>query len=307
MGKIKIITVLIFFSLLNSFAQKQLTADAMVFDRYEQEPIAYANIGFKGKDWGGIADKDGYFKIDLLNQYIKETDTLVISSTGYYDWAIPATKLETYFNKQEIVLLTPLSKQKTAINNENNTNKKTLGGTTKNLYASVPLTKVLLFGSELASKIEVPYEKSTLEKVYFEVSENSTDSVQLRLNIYDINDGMPNKPLLTKPINHWVSMAQGKDSIDLSKDLINVDGDIVVSLQLIEVKGDSPEIELAMSNDGGAVFSRFNGQSNWVTYPAMGMAYSVEVGYRENFPDSFATKTTTKEEVKGNYQKSLKK
>ncbi|MFD2588086.1 carboxypeptidase-like regulatory domain-containing protein, partial [Croceitalea marina] len=40
---------------------------------------------------------------------------------------------------------------------------------------------------------------------------------------------------------------------------------------------------------------------------AMGMAYSVEVGYRENFPDSFATKTTTKEEVKGNYQKSLKK
>ncbi|MFD2587165.1 TonB-dependent receptor plug domain-containing protein [Croceitalea marina] len=307
MKKTTILVALVLINFFTGFAQKQIEIDAMVFDRFKQSPIAHAEIGIKGKDWGGIADKDGYFKIDLPSESLSEKDILVVSSLGYYNWAIPITKIEQYFSEREFILLTPIKTEKTVEANSNFNKKTILGGTTKNLYASVPLTKVLFNGSELASQVNIPYDEAIIEKVYFKVTKNLADSIQLRLNVYDIQNKLPNKSLLKNSITHWITKNEEDQIIDISDESVIAQGDIIVSLQLIEVKGDTPEIELAMSNDGSSVFSRFNGQSNWVTYPAMGMAYSVEVGYRENFPDSFATKTTTKEEVKGNYQKSLKK
>ncbi len=278
----KTILLIIFFfsSLFCMFAQNQLKIDAIVFDRFEQKTIPYADIGIRGKDWGAIADADGFFKIKLQNEILEKTDTLVISSIGYYDWVIPVTNLEQYFDKRAFVLLTPKEKKSTAKVEKFN-NRKILGGISKNLYAEVPLNEVLINGSELASLIKIPYDEAIIEKVFFEVSKNTTDSVQLRLNIYDVKEGLPNRPILKKAINHWVSIREGRDSINISTQNIKINGNVVVSFQLLETIGGSSDIRLAMSNNGNTVFSRYFSQSNWITYPAVGMSYALQVAYTE--------------------------
>ncbi len=275
---ITLLTAIACFVYNNSYAQEQITVGAVIYDAVTKSPIEFVNIGFNNGNQGTLTDVDGYFNIRYTDATTKPTDSLLISATGYYNFPIPLSKLKQLLEKRQILFLNPTVEADNVEENDLDSQKEyLLGYHSPNINNAASLTNLIGFGGELATVVQIPPQKTKLENFHFHINSNTTDSVRLRLNIYEMKKGEIGTNLLKKSILHLVHTETGEQIINLSKENILVDTDIAVSLELLEVFGDSLEFELATAKDRGISFTRPTSHGDWEEHPVTAMAYGVDI------------------------------
>ena len=139
----------------------------------------------------------------------------------------------------------------------------------------------MALGAELSTKIRSGKGKRQLNSLEFEVWENKSDSLLLRINIYD-NDGVVGRPktnLNTSQKNILYTLKKGSFlvNIDLTPFDIYVDGDFYVSLELLKLYGDEElALVLAASDSDEGSYRKYASQDKWHKISDTNMAYYLE-------------------------------
>ena len=190
---ISIITIIFLIAGFNSLAFSQMTLTGKIKSKGEESPIPYATIGVKGKNAGTVADAKGRFHL-YCPHFVKQTDTVVITSIGFQSLEIPvngAVGKEEFEMEVEAKELPPVSVF-TFFN--------------QHFYKTVPGEESFFrgwysykTGGEIGNIIDVPHRVYKIDKILFKV-DNKYDTCLIRLHIRKIENGWPAGELLTEDI-----------------------------------------------------------------------------------------------------------
>ena len=279
----KLVSFIVLLCCYVSFAE--IDYNGQILDAITQEPLPYVNIGIVGKSVGTVTDEEGIFYLAIDTSKFEGTDIIQISSLGYETIRIPVGQIsigEEDFPKilmqpsdiilEEVVLssdaLVPISE----FLGYRNYGERNFGYWSKNVA----------LGGELATKVNARNGKRQLNSLEFEVWENHSDSVLIRVNIYDIGGGLLDGPGTNlnksqKNILHTIPTGKNIIKIDLKPFDLYVDNDFFISLELLQVYGDEKlGLVLAASGSEGASFRKYASQSEWEFLSDLHMAYYLE-------------------------------
>ena len=271
--KVILIVALLLVSL-DAYNQKK-HYQGKTIDSISGEPLPFVNIGIVGKNIGTVSDINGDFQIELNEKFDK--DTLKISMVGYKSLAGRVSD----FKKRLLEHPTVEMKEDPVVLNEvivghKKLKKKNLG--TKPLTSSTNFRFISnKLGTELAVKINIKRQPTYIISFNALIAKNKHDSVKLRLNFYDVKDGLPGKHILKENIITVCTMKRGKLTIDLSEYNIEVDEDFFVSLEWLENLGKKG---LYFSSKlGNNTFVRYTSQGNWTKVGIVSVGFYVTAEY----------------------------
>ena len=132
-------------------------------------------------------------------------------------------------------------------------------------------------GSEIAIKIRIRDAPTYLDTFRFNISYNEGDTATFRVNIYEIEDGLPGKNVLTDNILVKINGDTGKTEIDLSKYNTIVTDDFFIGLEWVEGKRNSGIVFSAGFVNKGTYYRKAS-QGRWKKYP-MGVGFNVTAKY----------------------------
>lgn len=258
--RIKILLILLLVVTDSLFSQQ--TISGTILDADSGAPVDYVNIGVIGKAQGTVSDQDGGFNLTV--QRANPNDTIQVSRIGY-----SPLKFSLQEFKQRISVDPILSMQKefTELDEvvvdlrESKKNRIGINQVTKGLVAYWNNSKAL--GGEHASKIMVRRGPVKLEDLSFEIVKNISDSLLVRVNVYEIDKGLPGRNISRTNIMHMITKKSGRDIIDLSPYDIVVDDHFIIGLELLKVYGRQTGITIAAYSDGYRSYSRPISQDRW--------------------------------------------
>jgi hypothetical protein len=267
--------------LLSQNVSAQRDYKGLILDNKTKEPLSYVNIGIVDKGIGTVSDEDGIFHLNLDRESLLEDDIILFSSLGYQTKQIRFSDAVYAYNEYPEIFLTP---------SEIELNEVVVTDT-----QLVPITEYLGYqnngnssfgywrdnialGGELATKIRAPKGQRQLNSLEFEVWENPSDSLLVRINIYDKDGvlGQPNTNLnkSNKKIITTLKMGRGFVDIDLEPYDIYVEDDFFVSLELLKVYGDAElGLVLAASDGDHGSYRKYASQGKWEKLSDINMAY----------------------------------
>ena len=278
----KLLALVLYFFVV--IAHGQINYKGQILDAKTEQPLPYVNIGIIGKGVGTVSDEEGFFYLEIDRSRYEVTAEIQISSLGYETLDIPISQISTAGQESPKILLRPseIQLQEVVVLSD----------------ALVPITEYLGYrnygersfgywndnialGGELATRIRARRGKRQLNSLEFEVWENPSDSVLIRVNIYDTDGflGRPNTNLNTSQKNIITTLSTGREiiTVDLNPYEIYVEEGFIVSLELLKVYGDKKlSVVLAASSRAGSSFRRYASQSDWELLSDTHMAYYLE-------------------------------
>ncbi len=266
---------IIFFALLlwvNCSYAQNLTG--VVKDAATNENLPYVNIGIAHKGIGTVTNNDGNFKLGLNNN---DADSLKISMLGYLPQSFSIAELKKHVGLLT-VLLVPGKIQLNEVKISNPKLKQSiLGNTTKSKTVNAGFTTSDL-GNEIGEIIKIKKSPTYLKQFNAAINVNTEDSVKLRLNIYGVKNGLPDKNILQQ--NIFVTVKKGDDhiTIDLNPYHIAVDDNFFVSLEWIQ-KTPGHGLMFSASLLGSAIIARETSQANWEKVGLAGVGFNVLAAY----------------------------
>lgn len=267
---------------LTSFAQ--IDYNGQILDARTQEPLPYVNIGIVGKGVGTVTDEEGIFYLTIDTSRFEGTDIIQISSLGYKTVEISVGQVSSRAAEFLKILMQPsdIVLDEVILSNDalvpiteflgyRNYGEQSFGYWNKNLA----------LGGELSTKVKALKGRRQLNSLEFEVWENPSDSVLIRINMYDTNgfQGRPGTNLNTSQKNILHTLPAGRNiiTVDLNPYELYVDDDFFVSLELLQVYGDEKlGLVLTASGSEGASFRKYASQSEWEFLSDLHMAYYLE-------------------------------
>lgn len=196
----------------------------------KKELLPYANIGIKGGKLGAISGVDGKFSIAVPDSLLSET--LTFTSIGFKDKTYIINR-RVNKNDVEVILedkITSLAEVKIS-----NTKLKLykLGITGRTPMVSIPgksyqKNDVL----EQARILRLKKPAKIINANIFLLSQSKKE-VNVRLNFYAVENGVPGKRLVEKSIIRKSIIDKGWFSIDLKDEDIYLDEDFVVSFEFL--------------------------------------------------------------------------
>jgi hypothetical protein len=200
-------------------------------------PIQYANIGILGKNVGTVSNNLGRFQMELSDDFNK--DTLCISCIGYESNKYLIAKLKNSLkdiDEVKIELKPKIYQLEEIIVKPIDLETYTLGNFCEpdSPYGNSFPSKNL--GTEIGVMIKLPedVDKAYLKELRFYVGEFTYDYFTVRLNVYNIKDGLPNKNILNKQIFIDISSI-GEYILDLQRKNIVTTGDFFVCLEYFKI------------------------------------------------------------------------
>ncbi|WP_231490735.1 carboxypeptidase-like regulatory domain-containing protein [Pedobacter sp. Leaf170] len=196
----------------------------------QSEAIPYANIGIKRGKIGTVSKDDGRFNISIPDSLAN--DSLTFSSIGFKDKSYLISSLKDKNNL--IVVLDEKIISLTEIKVTNNKLKQyKLGITGRTPMLSIPTksyqkTDII----EQARLIHLKKPAKLLNANIYVISESLKD-VNIRLNFYSLENGLPGKRLIEKSIIRNAKINKGWFSIDLKDQAIYIDEDFVVAFEYL--------------------------------------------------------------------------
>ena len=262
------------------FAQNEVTVTGYIYDSETKKALSYVNIGFVEKAVGTVSDEGGYFQLTYSTVKISLDDILQISSIGYETKKLKASELYAQLGKSNKIYLKPQPYNLDEVVIGNDKRKKLIIGSSKTKENSMGywLNKEAL-GGEIATKINIKHKNSRLEDLRFQIVKNNSGSIKVRVNIYEEVNGMPSKNLVKANIIHTISKPFGEEIIDLEPYNVVVNGNIIVSIELIKVFGSYVDFEVATSRYNGKAYTRHLSQDAWKRYDEEKMAFSLKTSY----------------------------
>lgn len=201
-------------------------------------PVKYSKIGVKHKSSGTISDSIGYFQIDLSN--LSESDTLVISSIGYEKMEFLVSHCKTYLLNQENlkIELSPKNFELDEVIIVAGKYKIMQSGNNVKSSMIVAGFQNKSLGSEMGTILNYnKKKKGQITKLHFNIVANQSDTLKFRVNLYELESGLPGKSILNEPIYFFGTPSNGAIVIDITEMNIYVKNDCFVSIELIENLG----------------------------------------------------------------------
>lgn len=257
-------------------AQYDIVIEAFVLDYGTKKPIPYVNIGFAEKSIGTVSNEDGKFKLVYDEQAVTQRDILQISALGYETIKVTPRQLELLLvNTNKIYLKSkPEFLNEVLITDERQ--KEIQIGQADIFGNSLGYWKDKdALGGEIASLIRIKHKKTKLLEFKFKIAENQTDSLKIRVNIYDYHRRHPAKKLLKSNLYKTITQKEGIVTVNLEHYNLVVDDDVVIGIELIEVYGNSIEFAVSGNEYIGASFRRQISQDSWKRFPTIGMNFQV--------------------------------
>ncbi|WP_299433829.1 carboxypeptidase-like regulatory domain-containing protein [uncultured Aquimarina sp.] len=260
-------------------AQYEITIDAYVKDRATQQPIPFVNIGFLDKGIGTVSDQDGHVFLQYDEEAIGKNDIVQLSSLGYETIQLSVDQLFELLTKSNTIFMeSTIYELEAATIVAAKRKEKTVGNSYKYTGIIGYWKDKQALGGEIATRIKIRNKNSKLLQLKFNIHENNTDSLLVRVNVYESNKKKPGRNLLTSNVYHTITRKKGEEIIDLSGYNIVVSDDIIVSLELIKVYGEQVEFSISASKEGRS-YLRYISQDQWKGFNDVGMAFSLDISY----------------------------
>ena len=179
--------------------QAQVYVSGVITAADSEEPLPFFNIGIPNKGIGTVSNKDGFYQFEISNQYVN--DKLRFSMIGHspHEILISTIEKENVFEYN-----VELTEETTALNEvvitKGNWKEISVGnkGESKLIVAGFTSNQL---GKEIAQFIRVKKNKPTkIQALWLSIAENKTESVVLRLNFYNEENGFPSENILEDPI-----------------------------------------------------------------------------------------------------------
>jgi hypothetical protein len=276
------LTTLLFFCF--SFSYAQLDYKGKVIDTKTKEAIPYVNIGIAGAGIGTVSDEKGLFHLTINpNEYPKNTQIL-FSALGYETFYIAVSNINKVYNAYPEVTLEPsiFELDEVVVSNkgerfiQDNIGYRNYGERSFGYWKDN-----IALGGELASRIKVRKGLRKLNSFEFEVWQNPSDSLLLRVNIYD-SDGQLGKPRTNlntsgKNIFCIISKDDKMVRVDLEPFDIYTKDDFLISLELLEVFGEEDlGLVLSATSDNFGSYRKYSSQDKWEFLSDVSMAFYLE-------------------------------
>ncbi|WP_299244666.1 carboxypeptidase-like regulatory domain-containing protein [uncultured Aquimarina sp.] len=259
-------------------AQYEITIDAFVKDSDTKQPIPYVNVGFIDKGIGTVSNQDGHVFLRYDEQLIGQESILQLSSLGYKTMQLSIKQLFELLNKGNTIFMEPsVYALEVATVTAEKRDKKTIGNL-RGIGLMGYWKDAKALGGEIGTRVKISHKNTKLHQLKFHIVENYTDSLLVRVNVYESKKKIPGRNILTSNIYHTISRKTGNEVIDLSNYNIIVHDDIMVSLELVKVYGKEIEFSISASPDGRS-YLRYVSQDNWDVNKDIGMAFSVDMSY----------------------------
>ncbi|GEQ84766.1 hypothetical protein ULMS_02740 [Patiriisocius marinistellae] len=286
----KFILVLItFFITIQLYGQSNTFIKASIIDAETQQSIPYVNVGFFDKAIGTTTNEQGQFSLAFDNSIVKQVP-LQISAIGYESKEITFEEIEKLINFSVKITLIP---EQYNLNEVTITSqKRSLERLGSKAYSAKGIGywhEIEGLGGELATKIDIKHDNTLLHDLTFNIVENLSDSLLIRVNVYDYHRGFPGKNLLSQNIFHTVSNKKGIETIPLKKYKIKADNDIIVSLELVEVYGDVIYFAVSSSSYNGTSYTKKISQDRWLRQKETKLAFSLIASYTQQNPQQITT------------------
>lgn len=282
--------IVLFFTLcglamISAVAQKDYKGK--VVDAANNQVIPYVNIGIVEQGIGTVSDEEGLFHLYFEKNEIESTAIILFSALGYAPLNIALAEMPLVYNEYPVFKMTP---ERVALNEVVVSNKgdrfitdfvgyKNYGERTFGYWKDQ-----IALGGELATRIVVKSGLRRLDRFQFEVFYNPSDSLLLRVNIYE-DDGPMGSPKtnLNKSGKNILVTVKNTDKIvwiDLKPYDIYVENDFMVSLELLKVYGEE-ELGLMLTaafNKYGS-YRKYSSQDKWERIADQNMAYHLETQF----------------------------
>ncbi|NAS13458.1 carboxypeptidase-like regulatory domain-containing protein [Poritiphilus flavus] len=257
-----------------------------LYDTASGEPIPYANIGVLNRGVGTVSDEAGLFHLPLDPSEYAASDTLQISSLGYRTIKKAVSDLVFQYNEYPKIAMVPVAVelQEVVLTNrvlyefEDIIGYKNVGEKMFGYWKDD-----IALGGELATKIKIRKEPHRLDELTFEIWDNRSDSVLIRVNFYkpDGERGFPKTNIngSGKNIYHLIKGKSSVALIDLRPYKLFVEGPFILSLELIKVYGNKPiSLVLPASAQGKYTHSykKYASQDEWKLLENTAMAYTLK-------------------------------
>jgi hypothetical protein len=285
-----------------SFVAQELSG--LVKDK-NQKGIPYVNIGIPAKAFGIITDENGAFKFKVTSE--KDTDTLQITSIGYYPVVMSIADFKKSCEANTPIILTEEVYQlQTTVVRPDEYETKVLGTTNVADLECVNLSGLKQkdtasvrrykekglseksAGIEIGNKISIKKGQQTfIDKIQFKACLGENDTAVFRINIY--SEGKTVKRVLTpigmvKVINSnnelkepiiikSIRKAQVHE-IDVSKQNIEVTDDFIIALECIYASNSQMNIGAKPAMFGSTdLLIRESIMDEWVKIPMINLTF----------------------------------
>lgn len=264
--------ILIFCLMVTALMSRAQIFEGIVKDAKTNGVLPYVNVGIIGKSVGTVTDSAGRYKLNLSGH---DADTLKLSMIGY----VPVSYQVAAFTggNHKIVLLQPSVTQLKEVTVKNRKWKEgILGNTSRSDHSNAGFTDNRL-GHEMGAVIKIKRSPTYLKKFNVHISNAPAYPVKLRLNLYSLKKGMPDKLLQNQNIYVDVVAGQKDIEVDLTPYGIYVDDNFFAGLEWIETsKGHGLMFSAYLSILGsGAVISRETSQAQWEKEGIAGLGFNV--------------------------------
>jgi hypothetical protein len=270
-----------------------------------QKGVPYVNIGIPAKAFGIITDDNGNFKLKITSE--KETDTLQITSIGYYPLVMSVGDFKKACQANTPIIVTEEVYQlATTVVRPDEYETKVLGTTTVADLECVNLSGLKQkdtasvrrykekgiseksAGIEIGNKISIKKGQETfIDKIQFKACLGENDTAIFRINIY--SEGKTVKRVLTpigmvKVVNSNNELKEpiiiksiGKTQvheIDVSKQNIQVTDDFIIALECIYSSNSQMNIGAKPAMFGSTdLLIRESIMDEWVKIPMINLTF----------------------------------
>jgi len=279
-----------------SYAQSESLKGNTV-DQRTSLPVPYVSIGIINKAIGTISDSLGRYTLSYLQREVKNTDSIVFSAIGYrnvrMDW-------DTFLENGQMVKLAESPNLLRSVSIKAKPGKlKSYGRSSAGIiffpamYKHIPKTSDEK-GREQAVILKIDQD-IFLRKLIFSINRRNFGKIKLRMNIYEVIDGLPGQSILHKDVvfevagNTKVGM-QAPESIDLKPYQIHIQGrkEIAVALAILELEpreGDTSKTAFFIPSFPGPLRSslyRMKGQAQWQKVSKSNLLVAIEASSRKD-------------------------
>ena len=270
-----------------------------------QKGVPYVNIGIPAKAFGIITDDNGNFKLKITSE--KETDTLQITSIGYYPLVMSVADFKKTCNTNTPIIITEEVYQlATTVVRPDQYETKVLGTTSVADLECVNLSGLKQkdtasvrrykekgiseksAGIEIGNKISIKKGQETfIDKIQFKACLGENDTAIFRINIY--SEGKTVKRVITpigmvKVVNSNNELKEpiiiksiGKTQvheIDVSKQNIQVTDDFIIALECIYSSNSQMNIGAKPAMFGSTdLLIRESIMDEWVKIPMINLTF----------------------------------
>jgi hypothetical protein len=257
----------------NGFAQASsgeiVELRGIIFDKDNNQPLAYVSIGIKDKPIGTISDSGGHYSLQAYNENL--ADTVLVSLIGYESKMILLGALlngksqDIFLSRKDYIL------PGVVISNQFR-NTVVVGRQSSSKLIQISLHHKESFaetiGSEMGIRVKLENKESLLKNVHCYFSANNFSYIKFRVNIYSIKNNMPDTLLADKQIFVEVKdFKTGWNIFDLDSYNIRLKQDFIITLQWIECRMEKPErpitiVPVSLSN-AKTTYTRIASQDRW--------------------------------------------